>query len=50
MKLLNLNGILVWEHDANKNLFIEKNYSNVVTKKYGDKFLTYFNDVDIYTK
>ena len=50
MKLLNLNGILVWEHDANKNLFIEKNYSNVVTKKYGDKFLTYFNNVDIYTK
>lgn len=50
MTLLNTNGILVWEHDANKNLFIEKNYSNVVTKKYGDKFLTYFKNTDIYAK
>lgn len=50
MRLLNVDGILAWEHDASKNLFIEKNYSNVVTKKYGDKFVTYFSDVQIYAK
>lgn len=42
-KLLNPNGIVVWEHDNLKIPYIEQNFSNFKTKKYGKKYLTYFD-------
>lgn len=41
LKLLKSDGIIVWEHDILKNKFIEHNFKNCETKKYGKKFLTY---------
>lgn len=38
----NADTLFVWEHDKSKLDYIETNLKNYQTKKYGDKFLTYF--------
>ena len=43
--LLNDNGLIVWEHDAEKNDYVQKNFNNFQTKKYGKKYLTYIFNI-----
>ena len=39
--LLSQNGLIVWEHDASKLEYIQQNFADCKTKKYGKKYLTY---------
>ena len=39
--MLESEAIIVWEHDKTKLDYVEKNFSNTQTKKYGQKYVTY---------
>ena len=39
--LLNPDALIVWEHDNSKLEYVQNNFPNSKTKKYGQKFLTY---------
>lgn len=41
--LLNQNGIVVWEHSFDKLKYVISNFENAKTKKYGQKYVSYFN-------
>lgn len=45
--LLADDALVVWEHDKFKLEYIDNNFIDVVTKKYGDKFLTYIYSKNI---
>jgi 16S rRNA (guanine(966)-N(2))-methyltransferase RsmD len=40
-QMINQCGMIIWEHDISKLDYIEKNFLNSTTKKYGKKYLTY---------
>ena len=41
LNLLNKPATIVWEHDKTKLNYIENCFENAITKKYGEKYLTY---------
>lgn len=41
LDLLNLPATIVWEHDRTKLKYIEDCFADAITKKYGEKYLTY---------
>lgn len=41
LQLLSPDGLLIWEHDKSKAAYVEKQFPDCKTKKYGIKFLTY---------
>lgn len=41
--LLNNSSTIIWEHDKSKLNYVERNFSFALTKKYGDKYLTYID-------
>lgn len=45
-KLISPNGVIVWEHDVDKNDYIKNNFTNFQTKKYGKKYLTYISNCE----
>ena len=40
LNLIYDSSVVIWEHDNSKLNFINKNYPNAITKKYGEKYLT----------
>ena len=45
-KLLSKNGLIIWEHDQTKLDYVNNNFVNCKTKKYGQKYLTYIQNIE----